>query len=178
MNKYDRLLKVILRRSVGILGVLFSLALVIGCVFLLLYVPALIVIMPILLLGSAIIFNISLGFGFLNDKYVNLGYVVDGNTQVGVVETTSVYKRRMILCFVMSIIFVICLILCIILLCNKSFSEIFFNNEQNNIFLIITTLIESLVGSIILIITGLKYRTEYNYDIKAKKLREESKNKS
>lgn len=178
MNKYDRLLKVILRRSVGILGILFSLGLVISCVFLLLYVPALIPLMLILLLCSAVIFNLSLGFGFLNDKYVNLGYVTDGNTQVDVVEITSVYKRRMILCFVMFIIFIFCLILSLILLCSKSFSELFFNNEQNNIFLIIITLIESLVGAIILMITGLKYRTEYNYDIKVKKLREESKNKS
>ena len=170
MNKYDRLLKIILRSSIGILGMLFSLGLLIGCVFLLLYVPALIAIIPMLLLCLALIFDISLGFGFLNDKYVNMNYVIDGNTQIGILETINVYKRRMIFCFVMSIIFSICLIVCIILLCSKSFREIFFNNEQNNIFMILLTLIESFIGTIVLIITGLKYKTEYNYEIKAKKI--------
>jgi hypothetical protein len=157
MNKYSKILSGILRKTGGILCILFGVALfgvsiwgsfTIG--------PAFSMILIIAVLGGGFIINAGLGFGFLGDEYTRSDYIHEGETMLEVVETPKLLKRRMLVTFLACVAYVLLTIYYIVMIILNAKAD-----AGNVMAIMIGCAIVSLIAAVIFFLISASIKTSH-----------------
>ena len=107
MDKYTKILIMLLKIPIGVLCILVGLALIGVSVWVSTFSDVASMILIMSLIGGGALINYGVGYAFLGDEYKSTHFVREGSTKFAPVETLKFLKRRKLVTFIGAISYLV-----------------------------------------------------------------------